>query len=27
VRDAIATSAGRDEAELMCRSLIESCLQ
>ena len=27
VRDAIAASAGRDEAELMCRSLIESCLQ
>jgi hypothetical protein len=27
VRDAIAVSAGRDEAELMCRSLIESCLQ
>ncbi|MDO9283549.1 MAG: hypothetical protein Q7U26_01555 [Aquabacterium sp.] len=27
VRNAIAASAGRDEAELMCRSLIESCLQ
>ena len=27
VRQAIAAVGGRDEAELMCRSLIESCLQ
>jgi hypothetical protein len=27
VREAIAAAAGRDEAELTCRSLIESCLQ
>ncbi len=27
VRDAIAAQSGKDEAELTCRSLIESCLQ